>query len=215
MRILLTIIFPILILVSYSTGINKNTNRISLPESKSEKKTINKKSQFPDKAKLNFIPDTSIGKISLDNSENIEIYFGKDVMDRLIDFNRGNGHVSVLSNDTKQKLTVYFHPGGTNNEFSEFQVRYIDKPDQTLKKTEEIEFKTESNIKLGISINDLKKIKGEPHSISNGNKIIFHYRIDDFKNSAFLKKYNMPVYYANYKFDNGYLIEFMFGFEYP
>lgn len=31
----------------------------------------------------------------------------------------------------------------------------------------------------------------------------------------FLNRYNMPIYYAEYNFENAYLKRFEFGFEYP
>lgn len=160
----------------------------------------------------NFVPDTTIGQISLVNSKNVDEYLGPDVMDRLVD----EGIISsrLVSNDKKQQLTFYFHPGGTKKEFSEFKVSYIDKPDSKIRISFDREFITENKIKLGISIGNFKSIKGAPDSISN-NGNTFHYRIDNFDNSKFLKRYNMQSYYGNYKFDNGYLTEFSFGFEYP
>jgi hypothetical protein len=73
---------------------------------------------------ITFIPDLFIGEISLLNANNVEKYLGPKSMDRLtklgddIDF----PNLKVLSSDKKQTLTVYFHPGGLNNEFSEFKV---------------------------------------------------------------------------------------------
>jgi hypothetical protein len=163
--------------------------------------------------KREFLPDTTIGQISLMNSKNVDEYLGSDVMDRLVD--EGIISSSLVSNDKKQQLTFYFHPGGTKKEFSEFKVSYIDKPDSKIRISSDKEFMTESKIKLGITIDNFKAIKGEPDSISNNEKTTFHYKIDDFENSKFLRKYNMPSYYGTYKFDNGYLTEFSFGFEYP
>jgi len=80
----------------------------------------------------------------------------------------------------------------------------------------EKEFKTESGIRLGIPLTRLKAIKGEPDSIEENNAItILHYQINNYKNSRFLQRYNMPEYYSDYKFKNDKLIEFKFGFVYP
>jgi hypothetical protein len=160
-----------------------------------------------------FVPDTTIGKISLLNSSNVDEYLGDNVMDRLVD--EGILSSSLMSNDKKQLLIFYFHPGGTKKEFAEFKVCYIDRPDSKVIISLDKEFITESKIKLGISIDNFKAIKGEPDSISNNGKTTFHYRIADIEHSKFLRKYNMPSYYGDYKFDNGYLTEFSFGFEYP
>lgn len=81
---------------------------------------------------------------------------------------------------------------------------------------EKKEFQTESGIRLGISVRQLRDIKGEPDSIAMKNKTtIFYCRISHAQASDFLIKYNMPMYYADYKFESGLLTEFKFGFEYP
>jgi hypothetical protein len=166
-----------------------------------------------DSLKPKFSPDTTIGIISLVNSKHIDEYLGENVMDRL--FDKGHFNSSIISKDKKQRLTFYFHPGGVKKEFSEFQVEYAKqiKRDDCIGTDEE--FVSESNIKLGISIGDLRAIKGEPDSITNKGTSTFYYRLDDMKSSKFLQRYNMPVYYANYEFKDGYLIRFRFGFEYP
>lgn len=101
------------------------------------------------------------------------------------------------------------------NEFSEFQVRYYNSVNQDLKITQKNIFESENKIKLGITVGDLRSIKGEPYKITTKQTTCFYYKIDDYENSEFLNRYNYPSYYANYEFKNGYLIEFSFGFEYP
>lgn len=167
----------------------------------------------PDSIKPEFKPDTLIGQISLLSSKNVQSYLGENVMDRLVD--NGLPNSSVISKDSKQSLKFYFHPGSVKNEFSEFRVNYVDQKGKDEFVTDEIEFVTESGIKLGITMEEFKAIKGEPDSLTNDETSTFHYRIDALKNSEFLRLYNMPIYYADYKFKNGYLTEFRFGFEYP
>ena len=169
--------------------------------------------ELPDSLKPKFKPDTSIGEISINNSDNVNKYLGKDVMENLIF--KGLPNSSVTSIDRKQRLTFYFHPGNTAKEFSEFKVSYNESKNRKEVVTDDKEFKTESGIKLGMTSGEIRSIKGEPKKITKNETTIFHYKIDDFKNSEFLKNYNMPIYYADYVFNNGYLIEFRFGFEYP
>jgi len=118
---------------------------------------------------------------------------------------------SVLSFDGKQRLTFYFYPGNTAKEFSEFKVNYNENKTRENQITSDKEFITESGIKLGMTSGEIRTIKGEPEIIAENQTTVFHYKIDNMKNSEFLKKYNMPIYYADYEFDNGYLIEFRFG----
>jgi len=176
-------------------------------------------STLPDSLKPKFSPDTMIGQLSLINSNNVDSYLGNDIMSKLTELGEDKAlpHATVLSKDKKQKLTVYFHPGSVDKEFSEFKIEYNNERlinNGTI--VSDYEFVTENKIKLGISVGDLKSIKGEPDSLkTNGERIIYQYRVDDFHFSSFLKKYNMPIYYADYLFSNGYLTEFKFGFEYP
>jgi len=172
-------------------------------------------SAVPDSLKPEFQPDTAVGRICLVNSENVDQYLGPDIMDRLVD--PGLPQATVLSGDKKQKLTVYFHPGSVTKEFSEFKVEYNnDRLTEKLTVVADDVFETESKIKLGISVGDLRSIKGEPAILSSENDVIkFHYQIDDFNHSSFLRRYNLPLYYADYTFVNGYLTAFKSGFEYP
>lgn len=75
-----------------------------------------------------------------------------------------------------------------------------------------VKFSTENGIKLGISKEDLLKIKGN-NFVEEGD--VIKYTLDDFNNSSFLQKYNLPIYFSNYTFKYNKLIEIYFGFEYP
>ena len=162
---------------------------------------------------ITFKPDTTVAYISLINSKNVDSLLGKNVMDRLVLKELPSS--SVISSDLKQRFTFYFHPGSVKKEFSEFKVSYVHQKEKKEFVTTLKEFKTESSIKLGMTMSDFKAIKGEPDSLVHGASTLFYYRIDTYKNAEFLKKYNMPIYDANYTFQKGYLHEFKFGFEYP
>jgi hypothetical protein len=207
----LTLIIGLLILISCSNRTSQNGQRELLPDH--EKYIHSGFSEKQDSIKLGFKPDTTIGQISLISSRNVDKYLGEDIMDRLSEDGLPNSN--VLSSDKKQHLTFYFHPGGVKKEFSEFKVEYSNKEVLDNKVVTDKEFVTESKVKLGMTIDGLRAIKGEPDSVTNKETKILHYRITDFKNSQFLQKYNMPVYYADYEFMNEYLIKFKFGFEYP
>lgn len=211
MKHILKIISGILLITSCSNGTGQQSQRELVPNP--EKYVHDGYLEQSDSLKLKFEPDTTIGQISLVNSKNVDSYLGKNVMDRLVD--EGLPGSSVISSDSKQRLTFYFHPGSVTKEFSEFQVTYVNQKSRNEVVTKDKEFKTESGITLGMTMGDLRSIKSEPDSITNKERTVFHYRIDDFKNSEFLQKYNMLIYYADYEFKNGYLTEFRLGFEYP
>lgn len=66
-------------------------------------------------SRQHFLPDTTVGKISLMNSQNVDLCVGDRIMDRLVDDQLPN--TAVYSNDGEQKLSVYFHPGGVKKNF--------------------------------------------------------------------------------------------------
>ncbi len=175
--------------------------------------TLETKALQIDPSEVDFYPDTCIGMISLYQSNKIEKYLGKDPMSRILDDYFPS--LNVLSSDKTQKLTVIFHPGSVVNEFSEFSISYNTDNEVETYITSDNEFITESGIKLGISIDELKGIKGIPASTIEDETVLISYKIVGIENSEFLRRYNMPEYYARYKFENGKLIEFQFGFEYP
>lgn len=215
MKLCLTSILIIIIFASCSTdsGRGNSNDRELIPYP--EKYEHDGYSNLPDSLKPRFRPDTAIGQISLMSSKNVDTYLGTDIMDKLVD--AGLPKATILTKDKKQKLTIIFHPGSTYKEFSEFKIEYNNSgltDNATIIKDDK--FQTENGIHLGISVGDLKSIKGKPDTVlTDGEKIKLHYQIDDLKNSTFLKKYNMPLYYADYLFKKGYLSEFSFGFEYP
>ena len=163
-----------------------------------------------------FKPDSTINAISLLSNYNVESYLGKEVMDKL-DKEPDIPRVAIHNNKTKQYLILYFHPGGVINEFSEFEITpSFESNRQNIISIEDTAFTTESGVKLTMALVDFKLIKGEPDSlISEDQEVIYHYEISNMNKSAFLKKYNMPLYYADYYFRNGYLYKYRFGFMYP
>ncbi len=198
----ISIIFSLFISCSNNNKNNQNRELLAHPE---------KYVQDNYKAEtISFQPDTTISRIALLSDTNIQSYLGEKVMDRL------NNEVIpssyVLSKDKKQRLDFFFHPGSSTNTFAEFRVSYTSTRTRSEYSVNDINFSTESGIKLGITEGTLKAVKGEPDSIDNST---YYYRITDRESPVFLDKYKMPIYYANYTFENGYLIQFRFGFEYP
>ncbi len=172
---------------------------------------------FYDPDAIHFVPDTSIGPISLLNQKNVPSFLGGDIMERVEGTTTmALPHTAVLSSDKSQQLTVIFHPGSVKNEFSEFIVQYAEEGGR--KNYPEVsapEFITESGVKLGMTQGALKALKGEPDTVIVEELPTLQYVIDDYENSPFLEAFAMPLYYAHYTFKEGYLIKFQFGFEYP
>jgi hypothetical protein len=174
-------------------------------------------SSLADSLKPKFSPDVSINKIHLADTTGIIALLGKNPMDRLTETGEDNEfpHISVFSKDRKQRFRLIFHPGGSSNEFYEFEVSYDFSNCRECIVADENEFMTESEVKLGITVGELKSLKGDPYHLLTGSLDVLQYELNDFENSHFLQKYGYPKYYADYYFDNGYLVKFKFGFEYP
>ncbi|MFB9052153.1 hypothetical protein ACFFVB_03595 [Formosa undariae] len=211
MKQIIRITFSLVFLVSCNNSTKNKGEREFIPNP--EKYALDEYLEINDSLKYKFTPDTLIGQLSLNNTQNVNEYLGKDVMKKLIDDSLP--YSSVTSKDGEQRLTFYFHPGNIVNTFSEFKVSYNNKKDRVEEVTSDRAFKTESGIELGMTEGDILAIKGKPQNRVNNETTVFHYKIENMENSEFLKTYNMPVYYADYEFNNGYLIEFRFGFEYP
>ncbi len=115
-------------------------------------------------------------------------------------------------------LTVIFHPGDIINTFSEFKVTLAGDASDTAgaHRTRVPSFVSGKGVRIGLSISAIQAILGDSAVEStDGDLTVLRYRLDDFEKSRFLKWYNMPIYYGEYKFRKDSLIEFAFGFEYP
>lgn len=167
---------------------------------------------------LAFQPDSSINsRVFLHNPASMEQTLGGVFSDRNKDADLTD--VYVRCKEGNQYLRLVFFPGNETNSISQFEVGYLKNlPDSIIKFPCSLKsFITESKISLGITRQELINIKGqifEEKRESNG-RLIIRYVIDDFKTSAFLKRYNMPLYFADYLIENEKVIKFKFGFEYP
>lgn len=160
-------------------------------------------------------PDTSVFGILLEDSASVAKQVGKVLVLKDLD-EALPAQYTVFSEDEKQKLTLIFHPGNITNRFSEFMVGPVPAGEQRPTVKTKI-FVTNSGIQLGLSKAQVIAILGACYQASAPDRDtdILRYHIDDFANSAFLKRYNMPIYYAEYTFEKDVLTAFKFGFENP
>jgi len=166
---------------------------------------------------LKFVPDTSICDVYLDSYTSIERGVGDIMGDSMA---KVNGYeVYYFSNiDTSEYLKMIFFPGGRKNSFNRFVISEVDyRPiNRRLNIVKCSVFVTESKIKLGITLNDLKRIKGVDYlKIKKDSFDVYVYSIKISDKSLFYARYKMPVYSAIYKFQDNKLVEFEFGFENP
>ena len=164
---------------------------------------------------VKFIPDSSINGISL-HSDSLVISLLGDDYEKSINSNADIPYLLVFNTKTNQLLTLYQHPGGVKGEFAELEVSGFKEYDKRHAiQISDKEFVTESGIRLNMTVGDLKSIKGEPDTIIVKETTTLVYKLDKIDKSSFLERHNMPIYFADYEFKDGYLIRFKFGFEYP
>ena len=125
--------------------------------------------------------------------------------------------VYLANKDESQYLRLVFFPGSAKNSFGFFEVGEMTERQRNEKpvSTSFAVFRSESGIALGMSKDQLTAIKGNNYQVTMGNsKVTLRFTISDSVN-VFLRRYNMPLYRAEYSFVRNKLICFSFGFEYP
>jgi uncharacterized protein YecT (DUF1311 family) len=125
-------------------------------------------------------------------------------------------HLSFCTKEKTQTLTLFIHPGGVVNEVAEFQVKNYSESDSALS-LETNSFITSNGIVLGMSKSKVTSIFGHCYktSTTKSNREVIKYHINGFNNSEFLKRFEYPVYYAEYEFEAKKLVRLRFGVEYP
>lgn len=163
---------------------------------------------------VSFVPDSTINNVlTLNNSESSKQFYPEISSSvKLIERLR-ESPVLAFNSKAKEYLLLYQYEGGVKNEFSCFEIGYVSNlgENETIN-TDYKNFETESGLKLGLSLKELIKIKGKSYT-KEGSKII--YRVDDYPNSSFLKRYNMPAYFLECTLQNDRINKIKFGFDYP
>ena len=164
-----------------------------------------------------FLPDTSICNFVLESRSSIESVYG-DIMGDSANAEKGYETFYFSNVDTSEYLKLIFFPGNTRNAFSRFVVSKFDtRPEnRRLYYSQCPTFVTENQIKLGITLAELEEIKGVEYlQTKEGDLDVYAYSYTIDPESEFYRKYRMPVYSEVYRFRDGKLVAFEFGFEYP
>lgn len=199
---------------SQTKSVDKSDRLKLVPEPNKELQEEYKKQQELKKSECDFIdPDTSVVGIKIRNVEST-----LNILGRQTKLEGDSTHV-FYSSDKKQKLGLTLHPGDYYCQVSIFKISYSDNSKQNFRQINSKEFKTEKEIKLGISKKEILEKLGTCYTTkdSTKNSIELNYRIElpnDTK-TKLLTSNNMPIYYATYKLKNDKLEYIEFGFEYP
>ena len=156
----------------------------------------------------NIVPDISVNNIKLSDTTAVVLGYS-DLKYNVIEGKEELPYVIFTNENKTEVLKLYLFYGTKRNEFYQAEISPYDK--KTIPNpTKYNNFSTESGIKLGISKKDLIKIKGNSFVETNH---VLRYEISDYEKSHFLEKYNMPIYFAEYTFDQDKLCKI--HFEYP
>jgi hypothetical protein len=166
-----------------------------------------------------FIPDTTINsKLILRNIGSAKMFYANIDSSIIIDdennfFKIKQPFILFLNDSKTQYLAAIIHEGTWRNYFSEFEIGEI--TDTTLSGinfpyiiTKYKDFKTESGISLGITLDSLKQIKGKNYSVID-NKIKYCY---NSLNSEFLENDDCE-YYLECELENNRIIRIRFGYS--
>jgi hypothetical protein len=158
-----------------------------------------------------FIPDTSVNKVLfLFDYLSTEKIFG-DIDKLVIRHHETDDFPDIyfLSSNQKEYLKMVLYPGSSKNEFSKFEIGYSSLLSNNVitNKSSFENFYTESGIRLGITKEELIKIKGEHYQ--KDNEIIKYFLYDNELGE------DWACYTAFYYFKNNKLVKFSYGFEYP
>lgn len=158
-------------------------------------------------------PDTSVCGIIIRDAESVKKIIGKNT--KL----EGDTTHTFYSNDKKQALKLTVHPGDFYSQVSKFNISYSKDSGFKSRGLNFKEFKTEKEIKLGVSKQQIIEKLGKCYVIKDSTKesLELFYRIElpNDSKTKLLRSNNMPIYYASYKFRKDKLYEFEFGFIYP
>lgn len=126
--------------------------------------------------------------------------------------------VIFLNKRNTQYLVASQYEGDVANYFSLFEIGYL-KDELSLDsigfKIQIDDFTTESGLKLGMTMEELLKIKGKEYSINqDGENITICYAINN-PNDPLLKLARLPGYFIRVFLKNNVIYKIIFGFEYP
>lgn len=128
--------------------------------------------------------------------------------------------LAVFTNAAESEvLKLYKHHGDKSGSFREAEVLATGDLESDVDATvlDTPHFRTGRGVKLGLSRKEVLDRFGPcaaTGSTESGADVI-RYEITDITTSDLLKAQNMPLYYAEYAFEQDKLVRFVFGFSYP
>jgi hypothetical protein len=160
-------------------------------------------------------PDTMLANVSLEDPSSASAALGKISSNDLIE-NEEFPHVNFVNEEGTQALSFIFYPGDVLNNYAALCLSRT-MPSTVRDTLPDIEFRSGKGITLGMSKVEVIVKLGDCYSSyrnDHGHDLL-SYSIKNFAQSDFLRRYDMPSYFACLEFDQDKLIDYRFGFDYP
>lgn len=121
----------------------------------------------------------------------------------------------LFNKDRTEQARLTKHPGDTPGSFLEVRVQSAEGAKLVGKTVEAAHLATERGVHLGVTEKFVTQLLGDCYtrSVSKTGETTLEYVLEDMSH-PYLKRVNMPAYYARYIFRDGKLIAFEFGSEY-
>lgn len=201
--------------------LDKKNEQVVLESLKTDTLLNEEKNIISEIKKNNISPDTTINKkLFLENNMSLSNFYSREKPLVLVERLRESSVIIFGNKSNKEYLLAYQYEGNTENTYSCFEIGYFEDDKkisfENSNQSDEINFQTESGLCLGLSLEEITRIKGskyEQHKLENYRVLI--YKIEDYKNSSFLKEYNMPSYFIEIWLENNIVKKIKFGFDYP
>jgi hypothetical protein len=135
---------------------------------------------------------------------------------RLTSGGAGNSILVIFNRDRSEMAVLTQYPGTSPGSFLLMEVRAgVPTRDRSMTISAD-RLSTEHGVKLGVSEEAMTGMLGPCFTRSGvkGKDTTLRYDIAD-PNHPYLRRVNMPAYYAQYHFTNGRLASFVFGSDYP
>ncbi|MEM7512689.1 MAG: hypothetical protein AAF388_17270 [Bacteroidota bacterium] len=164
-----------------------------------------------------FIPDTTInGKLMLENPKTFSSYLSDQPEITFIERFRVSPGLLFLNKSREEYLFAYFYEGNTRLAFSYFEIGASSNEENLTSlsyiQTEEESFRTESEIGLGIALEELTSMKGQGYSLET-DSLSGIYEMGP--ETSFVKRFHMPGYEMKFFLEDGKISKILFGFTYP
>lgn len=174
-------------------------------------------SRFVHAACLPNLPDVAVFGVELGDPLSTVLQLGSGY--ELIETEDGLPYAVFTNTTETEVLKLYRHYGDTTGTFQEAEVLAIGDLDGDEEATvlDTPHFRTGRGIRLGMSSKEVDDRFGAcaRSVVGAGPREVTRYEITDIATSDLLKAHNMPLYYAEYTFEQDKLVRFAFGFSYP